>query len=294
MFTRNTTHVRLALTLMAGSLIFAACGSEGAPIVAPADAPAAAEAAAPAAAPAAGAVVKSTVSPIGDVLTSAEGLTLYGFTNDVDAVSTCNGTCAEAWPPIIVDENFTTGPGLDVGIFATAARDDGQLQLVAGKFPLYTFAGDAVPGDITGHGSGDVWFAIALDGTIYPGDAPIVNEPAAAGPIVGVGTTDLGDVLVDANGISLYGFLNDVDGLPTCDDACADAWPPVIVPSADLPEGLDAEIFSVVQRNDGSFQLSAGVWPLYLFAGDAAPGDTSGQGSGDVWFLATPDGGLIK
>lgn len=292
MFTRKTSLNRLAGALLAGSLALAACGSEGAPIVAPANASANDEAAAPAASTAP--VVKSATTPIGDVLTSADGLTLYGFTNDVDAVSTCNGSCAEAWPPIVVDENFTAGPGLDVGIFATAERDDGQLQLVAGKFPLYTFAGDAVPGDITGHGSGDVWFAIALDGTLYAGDAPIVNEPAAAGPIVAVGTTDLGDVLVNTSGLSLYGFLEDVDALPTCDGACADAWPPVIVPSADLPEGLDAEIFSVVERSDGSFQLSAGVWPLYLFAGDAAPGDTSGQGSGDVWFLATPDGGLIK
>ena len=40
-------------------------------------------------------------------------------------------------------------------------------------------------------------------------------------------------------------------------------------------------------------QLKAGKWPLYLFAGDAGPGETNGQGSGDVWFASAPDGSLI-
>ena len=76
---------------------------------------------------------------------SADGLTLYGFVNDVDAISTCYSTCAEAWPPVIVDEEWTVGPGLDTGIFSTTERDDGTLQLVAGKFPLYTSAATPRP-----------------------------------------------------------------------------------------------------------------------------------------------------
>ena len=131
----------------------------------------------PPAAPAAGAVAaKAGTSSLGDLLTSTDGLTLYGFTNDVDAISTCYGTCAEAWPPIIVDAEWTVGPGLDTGIFSTTEREDGSLQLVAGKFPLYTFGGDAAPGDITGHGSGDVWFAVALDGKLLP---PMTRPSAA-------------------------------------------------------------------------------------------------------------------
>ena len=111
--------------------------------------------------------------------------------------------------------------------------------------------------------------------------------------IVNSAESSLGPILVDADGLSLYGFTNDVDGVPACYEACADAWPPVIVDSDTLPEGLDPEVFSVVERTDGSQQLVAGSWPLYRFAGDAAPGDINGQGSGDVWFLADPAGGLI-
>ena len=109
-------------------------------------------------------------SDLGQLLVSTDGLTLYGFINDVDAISTCYSTCAEAWPPVIVDEEWTVGPGLDTGIFSTTERDDGTLQLVAGKFPLYTFGGDAAPGDLTGQGSGDVWFAVGLDGALLTGE----------------------------------------------------------------------------------------------------------------------------
>jgi predicted lipoprotein with Yx(FWY)xxD motif len=53
-------------------------------------------------------------------------------------------------------------------------------------------------------------------------------------------------------------------------------------------------VFTVVTRADGTHQLQAGKWPLYTFAGDAAPGDVNGQGSAGVWFAVNPAGGLIK
>lgn len=131
---------------------------------------------------------------------------------------------------------------------------------------------------------------VTEDSTVTPTDEPTAADAA----VVSTGETDAGEVLVDTDGFSQYGFLPDVDGLPTCADACADAWPPLIVDSADVPAGLDPAVFSVVERPDGSFQLAAGGWPLYAFAADTGPGDITGQGSGDVWFLAAPDGSLIK
>jgi predicted lipoprotein with Yx(FWY)xxD motif len=115
----------------------------------------------------------------------------------------------------------------------------------------------------------------------------------AGGALVQTGGTELGDVLTDAEGLTLYGLVEDAGGVPTCFDACADAWPPLLVDGPELPAGLDPAVFSVVARDDGTFQLVAGVWPLYRFAGDQAPGDTNGQGSGGVWFAAAPDGSLI-
>lgn len=251
-------------------------------------------------------------SPLGNILVGPNGLSLYGFTNDVDAASTCYGTCAEAWPPVLVSDDWTASPGLDYGIFATTVRDDGQTQLVAGRWPLYYFAGDATPGDLNGQGSGDVWFLVDATGRLIEGDAgaePAASagndegtEPAAGddavtddqpAELVSVADTRLGSALIDADGLTLYGFLNDVDGQPSCNDACADAWPPLLTDGPAVPAELDPTIFSVAGRDDGEFQLVAGVWPLYRFAGDGAPGDVNGQGSGDVWFVADPDGGLI-
>jgi predicted lipoprotein with Yx(FWY)xxD motif len=105
--------------------------------------------------------------------------------------------------------------------------------------------------------------------------------------------TDLGTLLTDAEGLTLYGFTDDTEGISTCDGACADAWPPLFVDGAELPAGLDPNVFSVVERSDGTHQLKANESPLYRFAGDAAPGDTNGQGSGGVWFVVAPDGNLI-
>jgi predicted lipoprotein with Yx(FWY)xxD motif len=263
-------------------------------------------------------------SELGTVMTSATGLTLYGFVNDVDAVSTCYSTCADAWPPVIVDADWAVGPGLDTGVFSTTEREDGTLQLVAGKFPLYTYGGDAAPGDATGQGSGDVWFAMDLDGTLISeaaapsGSAPATDAPApdpyaqdaalpgstvapavqAPGPdtpaVIAIVPSELGDIMVDAAGRTVYGFTNDEDGMPTCEGGCAEAWPPVIVDGPELPAGLDAALFSVVARPDGTMQLKAGTWPLYTFAGDEAPGDVNGQGSGDVWFVLDPEAKLVK
>lgn len=298
------------LTGAAGlSLLLAACSGAEAEVTT--EAPAAAtDQAAPAVEQPATIDVLAGNSSLGDVLVGPDGRTLYGFTNDVAAASTCYGTCVDAWPPVIVPVDWTAGPGLDFGIFATTVREDGQLQLVAGQWPLYYFAGDAAPGDIEGQGSGDVWFAVDLGGRLITAEgdtadpatedtdgAAVADEASDTGsegtaPVVSA-ETELGTTLVDGEGLTLYGFLKDADGNPTCNDACADAWPPLVVDGAEVPAGLDPDVFSVVTRDDGSFQLKAGKWPLYFFAGDAGPGDVNGQGSGDVWFAAAPDGSLI-
>jgi predicted lipoprotein with Yx(FWY)xxD motif len=221
----------LPLALAGLAVVAAGCSrgdDDGAPAAqaAPASTTAPAKTAAPAAAPAAFAA-KAGDSALGKILAGTDGLTLYGFVNDVNAISTCYSTCAEAWPPVIVGDSWSVGPGLDTGIFSTTRRDDGTLQLVAGKFPLYTYGGDAAPGDLTGQGSGDVWFAVALDGTLITDDAaapaeaaapPATEAPAPPPPaFVQTAPTGLGDALVDAGGLTLYGFTNDVDGHPTCE-----------------------------------------------------------------------------
>ena len=108
-----------------------------------------------------------------------------------------------------------------------------------------------------------------------------------------VGT--FGTVLVGANGNTLYAFTKDVDGVSTCFDACAAAWPAVTVTDGFAPPaGVDPALVTSVDRPDGTKQLKIGKWPLYFYAGDGAPGETNGQGVGGVWFVEGADGALIK
>lgn len=105
--------------------------------------------------------------------------------------------------------------------------------------------------------------------------------------------TDLGSILVDAEGFTLYIFTNDTGGESTCYDACADTWPPVPGDVTVSPD-LDASIFGTTTREDGSEQLTVNGMPLYLYAPDAAPGDTTGQGVGGVWFVVDDTGEVIE
>jgi predicted lipoprotein with Yx(FWY)xxD motif len=125
-------------------------------------------------------------------------------------------------------------------------------------------------------------------------EATSTTEKAADDAAVTVKETSLGDVLVGKDGMTLYGFTNDVDGNPTCVDKCADAWPAALVDTEELPAGLDSAVFSVVERPDDTYQLKAGDWPLYYYSGDKAEGDVNGQGVGGIWFVVAEDGTLIK
>jgi predicted lipoprotein with Yx(FWY)xxD motif len=300
----KTTKLLVTLTL-AGALL-AACGSSGSPSTAVPQGrpPGPTSTVAPAApAPGTSVAVKAASSPLGQILVDPDGRTLYAFTNDTAAKSTCTGTCAEAWPPAVVAPTWTVAPGLDAGVFSTVTRDDGTLQLAAGKYPLYYFSGDARPGDVNGQGSGDVWFAIDAKAQLVrtastpPTTAAAPAAPAAPAALSAMAKpveSPLGIIVVDAEGRTLYGFTNDKNGTSSCNEGCAQAWPPVIV-SGDLAvEGLDQSLFSTIDRADGSKQLKMGKWPLYRFAGDAGPGEANGQGSGGSWFVIGIDGKLIK
>lgn len=297
MHARILSALGLSITL---GLATAACGggdSPGDQASAGTTAPAPA-----AAAPAAGdtIAVTSADSPLGDILVAPDGRTLYGFTNDVDGQSSCSGTCAEAWPPVIVGPDWTVGPGLDSAVFNTVERDDGTQQLVAGRWPLYYFSGDTTPGDLNGQGSGGVWFAVGLDTTLIEDPAPSGDQDDAggdpsAGASVQVAETSLGEVLVDGDGLTLYAFTQDGDGVPTCTGDCATTWPALLVEGEPtIHDPLDPATFSTVDGAEGGTQLKAGAWPLYRFSGDSAPGDVNGQGSGGVWFAVAPDGTLIE
>jgi predicted lipoprotein with Yx(FWY)xxD motif len=106
-----------------------------------------------------------------------------------------------------------------------------------------------------------------------------------------VSSSELGDILVDDEGMTLYLFTEDSDGQSVCEDACATAWPPLLVDEPPVAgEGADGALLDTIERSDGSTQASYAGWPLYTWAQDQQPGDVTGQGVQGAWFVISPEG----
>ena len=131
-------------------------------------------------------------------------------------------------------------------------------------------------------------------------EAPMTEEPtsdepatdAAGGTEVTTAETDLGTILVDGEGMTLYLFTNDSPGTSSCTGDCLVAWP-IVEGEATAGEGVDETLLGTIERDDGTVQATYADWPLYYFAQDTAPGDVTGQAVNDVWFVLAPDGEMV-
>lgn len=109
-------------------------------------------------------------SPLGDHLVTADGMTIYLFTEDTQGESVCTDDCLANWPAVTVDGDPQVGDGVDGGLVGTIEREDtGETQLTYAGMPMYLFAADAAPGDVEGQGVNDVWFVVAPDGSAIEG-----------------------------------------------------------------------------------------------------------------------------
>lgn len=89
----------------------------------------------------------------GKALVDAKKMTLYTFDNDKTAgKSACNGPCATSWPPLMAMADAKAS-----GEWTVITRDDGAKQWAYKGKPLYTWAKDTKPGDVTGDGFNNVW-----------------------------------------------------------------------------------------------------------------------------------------
>jgi predicted lipoprotein with Yx(FWY)xxD motif len=104
--------------------------------------------------------------------------------------------------------------------------------------------------------------------------------------------TDAGTSLVGPDDLTLYIFTQDTDGTSTCNDDCAETWPPFEVDAGatlEAGDGVTGEL-GTTERDDGATQVTYEDMPLYYYASDTEPGDAAGEGVGDVWFIASPEG----
>jgi predicted lipoprotein with Yx(FWY)xxD motif len=135
-------------------------------------------------------------------------------------------------------------------------------------------------------------------------EAPAVTGAATTGLSVPAGkelTTlqvaendELGPILTDGEGMSLYILDADQGGESTCYDACAEAWPPaVLVSDPEVGEEVNTTLIRVIERTDGKTQLTYNGYPLYYYWEDEAPGDVKGHQIASplgLWTAISPDG----
>jgi predicted lipoprotein with Yx(FWY)xxD motif len=108
--------------------------------------------------------------------------------------------------------------------------------------------------------------------------------------------SNLGQILVDAQGRTVYLFAKDTGPTSNCVGACTSAWPPVPVSAAPhAAGGASASALGVIVSGSGR-QLSYAGHPLYYFAGDSKAGQTHGQALdefGAKWFVLNAAGAAI-
>jgi predicted lipoprotein with Yx(FWY)xxD motif len=175
----SRSTVTVSLLGAAATLMFAAaCGTST--TTSASSAATGAPATAPAAAP--GGVLGVATTSMGPVLVNGKGLTVYLLTSDSPMHSACSAACLAYWPPV-------TGPapasvkGVTAALSVTKATS-GTSMVTAGGWPLYTFAKDTAPGDVTGEGVksfGGTWYAVSPSGKAVTGAAKAAPATTSSG-----------------------------------------------------------------------------------------------------------------
>jgi predicted lipoprotein with Yx(FWY)xxD motif len=105
---------------------------------------------------------------LGTILVSSSGHTLYLFAKDRNDQSSCSGSCATYWPPLLSHGKPTAGTGVKATLLGTTKRSNGSSQITYNKHPLYSYALDKRAGQTNGEGSpafGARWYAVSARGT---------------------------------------------------------------------------------------------------------------------------------
>ena len=201
------------------------------------------------------------------VLTDTNHKTLYSFSNDLNISngSSCNDDCAVKWPPLLVKDGDKASEH-----YTLVTRENGEQQWAYRGMPLYRWINDAESGDTTGEGIKSVWFVV---------------QPL---PISKYNTTNLGTILTNSSGLSLYILDNESTTNIVCKGGCLTAWPPLLADNNDINRG-DYTIFT---NSAGNKQWAYKDQPLYHWKTDTQPNDTKGQGlahpSGGTWIVVKP------
>ncbi len=102
-------------------------------------------------------------------------------------------------------------------------------------------------------------------------------------------TAELGEFLVDQEGMTLYMFTNDTPNTSNCSGDCLVNWPPLVAEGEPMvADGVDQSKLGTTTLADGREIVTYDGMPLYYFIGDTNPGDVNGQNVNGVWFVVAP------
>jgi predicted lipoprotein with Yx(FWY)xxD motif len=115
--------------------------------------------------------------------------------------------------------------------------------------------------------------------------SPAVNSIGTTTAVVGGQSRT---ILTDSKGRTLYLFAPEKDGKVATTPALLKVWPALLLPDATAAPTANAGLpgkLGAVTRPDGGRQVTYNEWPLYTYVGDGKPGDTTGDGIGNQWFV---------
>ena len=127
--------------------------------------------------------------------------------------------------------------------------------------------------------------------TAPPAESSAPDTSSAASELA-VGTTSLGDIVVDGKGLTAYFFDKDTAGSGTsaCTGPCAELWPAIeSATTTPVVDGVTGEI-GTITGTDGGNQITINGRPVYTYTPDTKAGDVNGQGFGGVWWAVSPSG----
>jgi predicted lipoprotein with Yx(FWY)xxD motif len=132
----------------------------------------------------------------------------------------------------------------------------------------------------------------------YGGSASTGSTSASTGggaaTVAVANNPELGEILVDGDGRTLYLFEKDESNESYCNGQCAKVWPPYTTkgdPKAS--EGAKAASLGTLKRDDGSTQVTYNGAPLYRYADDTQAGQANGNELdqfGAEWYALHPSG----
>ncbi|MBC7427835.1 MAG: hypothetical protein H7336_04425 [Bacteriovorax sp.] len=122
---------------------------------------------------------------------------------------------------------------------------------------------------------------LAVSLVMFHSNVSHADEAGRFAPLTEFEIADGRDVVANEEGKVAYTFDVDDANVSNCYDACAKAWPPILVKDVSVLK----EPMGSTKRKDGTLQLTLEGQPLYFYAGDKKPGDINGDGLGNVWHI---------